>query len=144
MNLEGHEWRVPPEATKMRQLHIVPLADQAIALIKRLGQISGESEFLLPSQNRQKNPVMSENTINKLIHKMGYKGQLVGHGFRAMASTILNETGHFRADVIERQLAHMPRDKVRAAYNRADYLPERFQMMQWWADFLEKAGMKLK
>ena len=80
---------------------------------------------------------MSENTINKVIHEMGYKGELVGHGFRSMASTILNESDGFRADVIERQLAHMPRDKVRAAYNRAEYLPERRTMMNWWGSYLE-------
>jgi integrase len=85
---------------------------------------------------------MSENTVNKALHDMGYKGQLVGHGFRSTASTILNEQG-FAPDVIERQLAHMPRDKVRAAYNRAQYLPERRKMMQWWGDYLERAGMQV-
>jgi len=137
IDFKAREWRVRPETTKMKQLHIVPLSTQVIALFQELKLISGESEYLFPSQNKQKNPIMCENTINNLIHRMGYKGQLVGHGFRSMASTILNENG-FKADVIERQLAHMPRDKVRAAYNRAEYLPERRQMMQWWGDFLDK------
>jgi integrase len=80
--------------------------------------------------------MMSENTINHVLKKMGYKGKLVGHGFRALASTTLNEHG-FRPDVIERQLAHCERDRVRAAYNRAEYLPERIKMMQWWANYLD-------
>lgn len=131
----GKEWRVRPETTKMRELHIVPLSTQVLELLQRLRLISGQSEYLFPSQNKQKNPIMCENTINNVIHKMGYEGQMVGHGFRSTASTILNEHG-FRPDVIERQLAHMPRDKVRAAYNRAQYLPERRQMMQWWGDLV--------
>ena len=134
------QWRIRPETTKMRQLHLVPLSTQALKLLDEIKEISWESPYLFPSQSRNKHPIMSENTINKALHDMGYKGQLVGHGFRSMASTILNENG-FRADVIERQLAHMPRDKVRAAYNRAQYLPERQDMMQWWGDYLEKAGM---
>ena len=137
-DFKGKQWRVRPETTKMRELHIVPLAEQTILHLEQLRLISGESEYLLPSQNRQKNPIMCENTINNVIHDMGYKGQMVGHGVRSMASTILNENG-FRPDVIERQLAHMPRDKVRAAYNRAQYLVERCEMMQWWADYLDRA-----
>ena len=140
-DLKAKEWRVRAETTKMRQLHIVPLSTQSVNVLKGLHEISGDSDYLLPAQHRTKHPIMSENTVNKAIHEMGYKGQLVGHGFRAMASTILNEKG-FRADVIERQLAHMPRDKVRAAYNRAQYLPERKEMMQWWADYLEKTGLR--
>ncbi len=135
IDFKAKEWRVRPETTKMRELHIVPLADQVLGLLNQLKLISGQSEYLFPSQNKQKNPIMCENTINNVIHKMGYKGQMVGHGFRSTASTILNENG-FKPDVIERQLAHMPRDKVRAAYNRAQYLPERRQMMHWWGDFI--------
>ena len=82
---------------------------------------------------------MSENTINHLIRRMGYGGRLVGHGFRSMFSTILNENG-FNRDAIERQLAHIERNGVRAAYNRAEYLPERRAMMQWWADYIENAA----
>jgi integrase len=131
------EWRVRPETTKMRTLHHVPLSAQAIKVFKAIQKITGEGEYVFASQQKRKFPFMSENTINKVIHDMGYKGLLVGHGFRAMASTILNENGGFRADVIERQLAHMPRDKVRATYNRAEYLPERRQMMDWWGDFID-------
>lgn len=136
------EWRVRAETTKMRQLHIVPLSSQAKEILKQLKEISGYSQYLFPSQGRQKHPIISENTVNKALHDMGYKGQLVGHGFRSTASTILNEQS-FAPDVIERQLAHMPRDKVRAAYNRAQYLTERRRMMQWWGDYLERAGMQI-
>ncbi|SKB01833.1 Integrase [Prosthecobacter debontii] len=135
------EWRIPPENMKMKQEHVVPLSTQALGILSDLQKVSGDSLYLFPSQNRQKNPFMSENTINKVIHEMGYKGQLVGHGFRAMASTILNENG-FAPDVIERQLAHAPRNKVRAAYNRAQYLEERRKLMQWWSDYLERAWRK--
>jgi len=132
------EWRVRPETTKMRTLHHVPLSAQAIKTFREIQKITGDGEYVFASQQKRRFPFMSENTINKVIHEMGYKGELVGHGFRSMASTILNENGGFRADVIERQLAHMPRDKVRAAYNRAEYLPERRQMMDWWGDYIEK------
>lgn len=137
IDFAAKEWRVRPETTKMGTLHHVPLSAQAIKIFKEIHKITGESEYVFASQHKQKYPYMSENTINKVIHNMGYKGLLVGHGFRSMASTILNENGGFRADVIERQLAHMPRDKVRAAYNRAEYLPERRQMMDWWGDFID-------
>ena len=136
IDFAAKEWRVRPETTKMRTLHHVPLSAQAIKVFREIQKITGDSEYVFASQHKQKYPYMSENTINKVIHNMGYKGLLVGHGFRSMASTILNENGGFRADVIERQLAHMPRDKVRAAYNRAEYLPERRQMMDWWGDYI--------
>lgn len=137
INFETKEWRLPPHTTKMKDLHIVPLAKQTIKLLQALKTMTGEGELLFPSQQRRRHAMMSENTINHVLRKMGYKDKLVGHGFRALASTTLNEHG-FRPDVIERQLAHMERNKVRAAYNRAEYLPERQKMMQWWADFLEE------
>lgn len=136
------EWRIRPETTKMRTLHHVHLSEQTVKVLREIQHITGESEYVFASQQRRKHPFMSENTINNVLHKMGYQGMLVGHGFRSMASTILNENG-FRADVIERQLAHMPRDKVRAAYNRAEYLTERREMMQWWGDYLQKAGLQI-
>ena len=139
VDFKAKEWRLPPHTTKMRDLHIVPLSKQTLALLKELKEITGYSEYLLPSQHRQRNPIMSENTINLVIHRMGYKGKIVGHGFRALASTTLNEMG-FHPDVIERQLAHMERDKVRAAYNRAEYLLERRKMMQWWGDYLDNVA----
>jgi len=136
IDFKAKEWRLPAHTTKMKELHIVPLSVQAIACLEKLGELTGWSKLLVPSQQRRKHSVMSENTLNAIIHKMGYKGQLVGHGFRALASTTLNENG-FRPDVIERQLAHAERNKIRAAYNRAEYLPERREMMDWWGDYVE-------
>ena len=123
----------------MRMEHIVPLSRQCIGLLRELHRISGDGKWLFPNQQGRRHPVMSENTINHLIRRMGYKGRLVGHGFRSMFSTVLNENG-FNRDAIERQLAHVERNGVRAAYNRAEYLPERREMMQWWADYIENAA----
>lgn len=136
VDFDAQEWRIPAEFMKMKEEHIVPLASQTIDLLHELKEISGAGVYMFPSQNRQKHPVMSENTINSVLKRMGYKGKLVGHGFRALASTTLNEMG-FRPDVIERQLAHAERNKVREAYNRAEYLPERRKMMQHWADYIQ-------
>lgn len=139
IDLAVAEWRVPAERMKMRDPHIVPLSVQSIAVLERLKQLTGKSKFAFPnSRNPQK--TMSENTLLYGLYRMGYHGRATGHGFRATASTILNEMG-FRADVIERQLAHAERNKVRAAYNRAQYLPERREMMQQWADYLESLGL---
>lgn len=131
-------WFIPSENTKMRTEHVVPLSVQALKLLSKLREITGHSEWLFPNQQARVHPVMSENTINDLIHRMGYKGRVVGHGFRSLFSTVLNEHG-FNRDAIERQLAHMERNPVRAAYNRANYLEERGFLMQWWADYLDAA-----
>jgi len=139
IDFNAQEWHLPAHTMKMREAHVVPLARQAVKLLQELKTLTGEGELLFPSQQRRRHAMMSENTINHVLHKMGYKDKLVGHGFRALASTTLNEKG-FRPDVIERQLAHIEHNKVRAAYNRAEYLPERKKMMQWWADYLEKAA----
>lgn len=140
IDLPAKEWRIPAEHMKMREGHIVPLSKQALTLLTEIHEISGKSVYVFPSQNRQKNPIMSENTIGNILKKkMGYEGKMVGHGFRALASTALNEMG-FTPDVIERQLAHAERNKVRAAYNRAQYLPERRAMMQQWADYLDNVA----
>jgi integrase len=119
----------------MKELHIVPLPKQAIATLRQLEKLSGSWKHLFPNQH---NPAsfMSENTMLYALYRMGYHSRTTGHGFRSTASTILNENG-FRADVIERQLAHTERNTVRAAYNHAQYLPERRKMMQWWGDFLD-------
>lgn len=134
------EWRIPAERMKMKELHIVPLARQTVAVLRELQLHSGNREHLFPNQH---NPatVMSENTMLYALYRMGYHSRATGHGFRSTASTILNEHG-FRADVIERQLAHTERNRVRAAYNHAQYLPERRQLMQWWADYLDKLAAK--
>jgi len=137
---ENAEWRIPAERMKMKELHIVPLATQSIAVLRELQSHSGNRQHLFPNQNNA-NAAMSENTMLYALYRMGYHSRTTGHGFRSTASTILNEH-EFRADVIERQLAHSERDSVRAAYNHAQYLPERRKMMQWWADYLE--GIKAK
>jgi integrase len=134
------EWRIPAERMKMRELHIVPLSRQAIAVLRELEKDSGNREHIFPNQHSPAT-FMSENTMLYALYRMGYHSRTTGHGFRSTASTILNEHG-FRADVIERQLAHSERDTVRAAYNHAQYLPERRKLMQWWANYLDKAAIK--
>ena len=133
-NLDEKVWVIPAERMKMRTEHIVPLAAQTIALLTELKPLSGTSRYLLPGRNAAKH--ISNNTMLFALYRLGYKGRMSGHGFRAVASTILNEQG-FRPDVIERQLAHCERNAVRGAYNRAEYLKERTRMMQWWADYLD-------
>jgi len=136
MNLEIGEWRIPSEKMKMGQPHIVPLARQSVVLLTELQPLTGTGKYLFPSVRSLDRPI-SENTINAALRRMGYtKEEMTGHGFRSMASTLLNEQGWNR-DHIERQLAHTERNKIRAAYNYADYLPERRIMMQAWADYLD-------
>ena len=134
------EWRIPAERMKMKELHIVPLSRQAIAILRELEMLSGNQQYIFPNQHNS-GTFMSENTMLYALYRMGYHSRATGHGFRSTASTILNEYD-FRADVIERQLAHCERDTVRAAYNHAQYLPERRKMMQWWADYLDKVAAK--
>ncbi len=133
-------WAIPTERMKKRRPHLVPLSAAALNLLGELKPLTGRSEYLFPSQQRRRHPVMSENTINHVLNHMGYKGKQVGHGFRAIASTVLNESGLFRNDVIEMQLAHIERNSSRKPYNRAEYLDERTSMMQWWSDYLEAAA----
>ncbi len=140
INWDKAEWRIPPERMKMKELHIVPLSKQAIATLRELQTHSGNRQYLFPNEHNH-GKFMSENTMLYALYRMGYHSRATGHGFRSTASTILNEHG-FHADVIERQLAHCERDPVRAAYNHAQYLPERRKMMQWWADYLNKAEKK--
>lgn len=134
------EWRIPAERMKMKELHIVPLSRQAIAILKELQPITRQRQHVFPNQHKPAGH-MSENTILYALYRMGYHSRATGHGFRSTASTILNEHG-FPPDVIERQLAHGERNKVRAAYNHAQYLPERRKMMQWWADYLDRVACK--
>lgn len=134
-DIERAEWRIPAERMKMRQPHIVPLSRQALALLATLQPLTGRGALLFPAMTDHAKP-MSENTLSYAMGRMGYQGVATPHGFRALASTTLNEEG-FDPDVIERQLAHAERNKVRAAYHRAEYLDERRKMMQWWADFLD-------
>lgn len=131
------EWRIPGSKMKTGNEHIVPLSHQTVALLRELHPLTGHGRYLFPSERTVERP-MSENTINGALRRLGYsKDEMTGHGFRAMASTILNERG-YPADIIERQLAHSEKNKVRAAYNRAEYLDERRAMMQAWADYLDQ------
>jgi integrase len=133
---DGDEWRIPAEKMKMGIPHIVPLARQARAIIDELRPVTGRGRYVFPSLRGPSRP-MSENTINASLRRMGYgNDQMTAHGFRSMASTLLNEEG-FNGDWIERQLAHCEKDGVRAAYNYAQYMPERRRMMQSWADLLD-------
>lgn len=136
-DLEASEWHIPGHKMKTGNPHIVPLATQALSILRELQPLTGKKRYLFPNLNSADAP-MSENTINAALRRMGYdKDTMTGHGFRALASTRLNEMG-FDEDVIERQLAHVQRNKVRRAYNRAKYLPERKRMMQAWADYLDQ------
>ena len=129
-------WRVPGERMKMKREHVVPLAPQAVAVLRQLRALTGSvaGPYLFPSPSREGH--MSNNTMLYAMYRMGYHGRATVHGFRAMASTALNEMG-FRPDVIEHQLAHQQQNDVRAAYNRAEYLSERRAMMYHWANHLD-------
>ena len=136
-DLEGAEWRIPAPRMKMRQVHIVPLARQAVAILRELQPFTGDRCFLFPSFRAKNAAPISDATLLSALRTMGYgREQMCVHGFRSMASTLLNEQGYNR-DWIERQLAHGERNSIRAAYNYAEYLPERRKMMQEWADFLD-------
>lgn len=120
----------------MREQHIVPLSSQAVEILKELYALTGGKQYVFPGARTNGRP-MSENTVNAALRRLGYTtDQMTGHGFRSMASTLLNEQGWHR-DAIERQLAHAERDNVRAAYNYAEHLPKRREMMQAWADYLD-------
>ncbi len=136
IDLENAEWRIPPEKMKMRVVHIVPLSKQAIEALKDIQPLTGRDKYVFPS-NRTITRPMSNNTVNAALRRMGYtKDEMTAHGFRSMATTILNEQG-WLGDAIERQLAHGESNGVRAAYNYAQHLPERKKMMQAWADYLD-------
>lgn len=144
INFDAAEWRIPGERMKMGELHVVPLATQAIQILRDIRQLSGRSRYAFPSLRTADRP-MSENTINAALRRLGYStDEMTGHGFRAMASTCLNEQG-WHPDLIELQLAHAERNKVRAAYNRSTRLAERKKMMQTWADYLDvmRAGAEI-
>jgi integrase len=136
-DFEGALWRIPDAKMKMRIGHLVPLSRQALELLKELRDLTGTGRYLFPSL-RSRERCMSENTVNAAFRRLGYsQDELTGHGLRRMASTLLNEHG-FNSDWIERQLAHAEQDNVRAAYNAAEWLRERRNMMQWWSDYLDR------
>lgn len=135
IDTEAAEWRIPADRMKMKTPHIVPLSRQALELIEAMRPISGARELVFPSPYYP-GKSLSENTLNGAITRMGFKGEHSAHGFRALFSTVANECGH-DPDVIERQLAHVERNEVRAAYHRAEYLEDRARLLQWWADYLD-------
>jgi len=135
-DLAGAEWRIPAAKMKMRQVHIVPLARQVIDILEDLQPYTGNGRFLFPSMRANSAPI-SDMTLLAGLRRLGYaKGEMTVHGFRSMASTLLNEQGYNR-DWIERQLAHGEKNSIRAAYNYAEYLPERRRMMTEWANYLD-------
>ena len=142
IDLEAGEWNIPAERMKTRVPHLVPLSKQAVAILSDLYPLTGSGRYVFPSAHGHRKP-MSNNAVRLALRRMGYdKDQMSGHGFRAMARTILDEVLHVRPDFIEHQLAHAVRDPNGRAYNRTAHLPERRKMMQQWADYLDalKAG----
>lgn len=136
INLDGAEWRYT--ASKAGQAHVVPLATQAVDILRELHPLTKRSAYTFPSARGASRP-MSENAVNVALRTLGYDGStMTGHGFRAMARTILDEVPGFRPDYIEHQLAHAVRDPLGRAYNRTAHLPERRKMMQAWADYLDQ------
>lgn len=140
---DGAIWVVPEEFVKGDEKdakpHVVPLAPQAQAVLEKLRLLTGERELVLDSPAKPGHTI-SENTLLFALYRLGYKGRMTVHGFRALASTVLNEQSGFPHDVIERQLQHKETDAVRAAYNRASYLTQRRELMRWWADWLDSQG----
>jgi integrase len=128
-------WEPAVEAMKMRRPHIVPLAPQTLALLEELHQLTGRSPYMFPGEGRK--GIMSENTILYGLYALGYRGRMCGHGFRSLASTILNEAG-YNPDHIELQLAHQEENDSRRAYNHAKWLHERREMMNWYATYLDE------
>lgn len=141
IDFDAAVWTVPAqrmkhEKTAPKPPHAVPLADWTLELLAELKEITGNTPFLFPSRTKT-DGVISDATIGRIIERMGYKGRVTPHGFRSLASSVLNEQG-FNPDAIERQLARIENNKIRAAYNRADYLNERKEFMQWYSDFLRE------
>jgi integrase len=131
-------WDIPEHKMKMRRPHRVPLSKQVVSLFEELYELTGAGRYCFPSFRSPRRP-MSENTVNSALRALGFgKEQMTAHGFRAMAATLLNESGKFNPDAIERQLAHMENNGVRRAYTRGEYWEERVSMMQFWSDYLDR------
>jgi len=137
-NLQEAVWTIPAARTKMRRPHAVPLPTQALQVLEQLHKITGFGALMFTSVRTVRRPI-SEGTLNAALRRLGYsKDEATAHGFRAMASTLLNESGMWSADAIERQLAHQEGNDVRRAYARGEHWDERVRMMQWWADYLDQ------
>jgi integrase len=138
IELDGAMWVIPPGKMKMRKAHHVPLSRQSVALLREVQAVTGPTGYVFPSMRSRSRP-MSENTLNAALRRLGYASdEMTAHGFRAMASTLLNESGKWHPDAIERALAHGDKDKVRAAYHRGAHWDERVKMAQWWSDYLDQ------
>jgi integrase len=133
--LDGSLWTIPEGKMKRRKEHLVPLPRQAVAILGMMKARARGSKYVFHAEHRLDRP-MSDSTVLMLLYRLGYKGRMTGHGFRSVGSTWANELG-YNKDAIERQLAHTPDDRVRSAYNRAEYLPDRTAMLQAWADWLD-------
>jgi len=131
-------WTIPAERMKKKKAHTVPLTPQALSLLETIKPLTGQSEYVFTGDRNSRKPTNS-STANMAIKRMGFHGKLVAHGLRALASTTLNEQG-FDPDVIESCLAHVDKNEVRAAYNRAEYIERRTKVMTWWSDHIEKAA----
>lgn len=145
IDIDGATWEIPAERMKMKTAHIVPLSAQALAILRELHALTGRGRYVFPGHRSPLRP-MSENAVNVALRLMGFdKDVITGHGFRAMARTLLDEVLHVRPDFIEHQLAHAVKDPLGRAYNRTTHLAERKKMMQQWADYLDglKAGAKV-
>lgn len=141
-DLRAKLWIIPSQRTKMRRPHRVPLSRQSLAILRDLQGVSGEGRLLLPSLRSEDRPI-SDNTLNAALRRLGYdKSEMTAHGFRAMASTLLNESGKWHPDAIERQLAHIEGNAVRRAYARSEHWEERARMMQFWSDYLERLRLE--
>lgn len=145
IDFEGEQWNIPAHKMKMKQAHLVPLSTQAIAILQTLHPVTGDGVYLFPCRRTPQN-CMSENTVNASLRRLGFeKNEITGHGFRAMARTMLHEVLGFTPDAIEAQLAHAVPDRLGRAYNRTTHIRERRQMMQHWADYLDglRTGAKV-
>ncbi len=142
-NLDSGEWHIPAERMKMRRPHVVPLSKQAVEVLHQLQGISSNRDYVFASVAKPRQH-MSNNTILKALERLGYKGRMTGHGFRALAMSTIKEKLGYRHEVVDRQLAHAQRNKVDAAYDRAQFLSERKKMMQEWADYLDTMASESK
>lgn len=136
-DLDKEVWKIPPAKMKMRVEHVVPLSSQAVAILRQAKTLTGTGRYVFPSIRSLQKP-MSENTLNAALRRLGYsKDEMTTHGFRSVASTLLNESGKWSPDAIERALAHKGSDALRAVYHRGSHWQERVKMAQWWSDYLD-------
>jgi integrase len=137
IDLDAAVWRIPASRMKMKREHVVPLSRQAVAVLTEARGLTGDGRFVFPGQRTPRRP-MSENTLNAALRRLGYGAdEMTSHGFRSTAITLLNESGKWSVDAIERALAHGDSDAIRGAYHRGAHWAERVRMAQWWSDYLD-------